>query len=133
MNAVNLEKFIVDDIIVRNRLKEGKIELRHNIRYNVNFAKDRPNCIGILTIEVGTDAPDSPLYLLLKIRGFFSCTCNDKRKIHVESLRELFPQGRSIISCITGISNLPPLMIQTPTIKEEDVDINFNSDNNHPC
>lgn len=130
MRVVKLERYVVDEIVLRNSMKlpQTKLQLKNRFRYQVKYPKgDDKRCVGELALEIGDADADTPLYLAVRLRGIFLVEAPDKRRVHVESFYQLFPYARSILTNTCAMSCLPPLMFPTPDLQEENIDINFQS------
>ena len=126
MRTVKLVRYIVDEIILRNGIREPKMQLKNTFRYQVKYPKGNDKlCVGELTLEIGDADAASPLYIQVRMRGFFEYSVPDKRKVHVDSFYQLFPYGRAIITGLCASSCLPPIMFPTPDMQEENIDVNF--------
>ncbi len=126
MRTVKLDRYIVDEIVMRNGMRENKVQLKNTFRYQVKYPKgDEKHCVGELTLEIGDADSASPLYIQVRMRGFFEYTAPDKRRVHVDSFYQLFPYGRAIITNLCAVSYLPPIMFPTPDIQEESIDVGF--------
>ena len=126
MQMAKLDKYIVEEIVFRNNIRDAKMQLKNTFRYQVKYLKnDEKHCMGELTLEIGDADADTPLYIQVRMRGFFQLMGQDKRRIHVDSFYQLFPYGRAIVTSLCASACLPPIMFPVPDVQEENIDVNF--------
>ena len=112
-----------------NRVTEAKeinVETTHN--FSVNYADNNINCRA--TLQIGLIAQGNPdaLTIACTVEGEFLTTeiksDDDKKQVHVECYRSLFPYAQSLISRICLEGGMPPYYFPQMEMTTDNVIIN---------
>ncbi len=118
----NLKGYTLNAIDFENKAKNGtQLKLQNQFKYRVRYAKETNKCVGELEFRIG-DADLQPFELKISLIAEFEYDQNMQRdEIHSESFTQIFPYVRQIISSITSMSGMPPLMIPFMKVDKEKI------------
>lgn len=130
MAIVNLQGYKIDKIEFVNQMENGtKIALGNKYSYHVQYAKDRNIAKAEFDLEVHhKDAPDR-FKIHTVATGFFSFDAGVKKEIiHAETFKALFPFVKALVTTVTANCGIPPVIIPTIDIDNQQIYRIDNSD-----
>ncbi|MBQ9468555.1 MAG: protein-export chaperone SecB [Clostridia bacterium] len=122
MSIVRMKGYTVKSLSFNTSLPSGKqITLQNACSYNVRYSKEGL-CVGSLECKVSDkDAPDS-FYVNIHIEGVFHFDASlPREQIHVATYKELFPYARSVVTSVTALCGITPIMIPQIDIEGQDI------------
>lgn len=122
MSIVQMRGYTVKSLSYKAEVPSGKqIKLQSSCSYNVRYNKEGM-CVGKLECKVyDGEEPDS-LFVHITIDGAFRFDVNEPReKIHVATFKELFPYARSVVSSVTALCGITPIMIPPVDIETQNI------------
>ena len=121
MSAVKFEGFEVRKIIFENNMS-GNVDLDFKFSYGVRYIEEVSKCIGSLTINIIDKENNGIFNLEVVIEGIYSYDkSNEKELIHKETLKELYPYARTLITNLTANAGLSPLVL--PMIDADSMEV----------
>lgn len=120
---VTFLKYKVLELFLENQAEPNKkIEIKHSFTYNVSYKADDSKCLGLLNFKI-TDKNDEKAFMIkVSMVSEFSYSPElDKKEIHKETFRQLFPYLRMTITNLTTLAGLPALVIPNIIIKDDDI------------
>lgn len=119
---VELKLVRTDDISFVNHLAPNTacklaFQYKHNLHYPA------PN-VARAELTVVAENPDDREHFRLSVTetGVFACPDGMSREaIHVETFRMLFPYVRALVSSVTALAGIPPILVPAVRINEENV------------
>lgn len=121
---VELKTYRITNIEFKNQVKNNtQLQLRNQVKYNVNYMESVNKCVGILSFRI-EDADLNPFEFKLDIIADFSYDVDDEKPdIHTGSFDQLFPYVRMIVSTVTNLAGIPGLNIPTIKLNKNTVNI----------
>ena len=124
---INLIYEKVTEIELKNNINSvtGEINIELTHEYNVSYSSDNKRCLSIL--RIGMQSKDKPelLTILCTVAGEFDIdeiqSEEEKKQIHVETYRHLFPYGRTLLAHLCTEAQLPPFYFPQMNMTTEDV------------
>ena len=123
MPNIQLQGYKVDKIEFVNKKEQGsKIGLKHQVSYNVRYAKDRNLARGEFDLSVfDKDDPES-FKIHVVFVGFFAYNADVKKEIiHADTFKALFPYTKALITTITANCGIQPVMIPDIDIDNQEI------------
>ena len=122
MNIISLKGYTVKKLRFGADVPSGqKIILNHNFSYNVRYGKNGI-CVGTFEVKVFDKSAPDKFFVELTLEGGFAFDSSAKREeIHVASFKELFAYARSIVSSVTALCGVTPIIIPQINIENENI------------
>lgn len=124
MSDVVFQGYKVEKFEFVNIMQNGsQIKLEHKYSYNVKYASEsKDGCKSELIVEVKDKTNPDSFKVCLSLIGFFLYDEKVSREhIHVLTFKELFPYARSIVTTLTANAGIPPIILPTVEMNEENV------------
>ena len=116
----------------RNKIEGGQVQIHfeHKYSYNVKYAKEssdgsgqsRGKCRGEFHVRVCDRDMQDDFMVEATVLGYFDYTGNPpKEEIHRRTYKELFPYVRALVTSVTSLCGIPPVIIPAVDIDRQDV------------
>ncbi len=133
MKKLSLKAYKVSNIELKNKLAGGvKLQLKNQYSHNVKYGKDN-NCEGIFTVKISDKNGNENFGITATIQGLFQWEGElDKEQAHKETFAALFPYARALVSNLTAVSGMMPIIIPTIDIDKQEIyriEMNPNKEN----
>ena len=100
----------------------GALELKHTFSYNVSLNAQQRKGLGFLNFVMKNEKTEGGLYLVVSLVADFTYAPEDDRKyIHKESFRQVFPYLRMIITNLCSCAGIGGMIIPNLRIKDEQI------------
>ena len=122
MNPITLKGYRAKSIeFVGNAAPGSKIQLENKYSYNVRYTPNQV-CVAELTCHVFDKEHPEAFFAKVVLEGIFSFDeATSKEQIHVLSYKELFPFARAIISTVTSVGGMAPIIIPAADIEGQNI------------
>jgi len=119
-----LDYKILKLVYENNITKDEDIKINTTTNSNVNYNEAEKKCICTYSVKMVADSKNDPLKVEVVIAGIFDFDVEeDKRKIHIEVSKKLFPYLQSTTSSLMALVGIPNFILPENEIKLEDVTI----------
>ena len=122
MPKVTLKGYKANDVEYHGHLKNGeKIQLENKFSYNVRYGKEH---LCVATLDCTTQDKEDPAKFVIHvvIEGVFAFEDGStKEELHVLTYKELFPYARALVSSLTAVSGIPPVILPTIDIENQSI------------
>ncbi len=121
---VDLRGYRTLDLSLKNQSKGGaNVPLKHTFSYNVSLNPAEKKGIGFLNFSIKNDREEAGLSVRVSLVADFTYEEEDDRKfIHKESFRQLFPYLRMTVTNLCSCAGIGGIII--PNLKINDDQIN---------
>lgn len=126
MVKTNLLDYRVFKLIFDNSVldTDEEFQIKTNVNSHVNYDEENERCVCTYTLRITTDKEDIPFNVEVVISGVFSYDKNDdKKEIHIEVSRRLFPYLQSTTSALMAMAGIPNFVVPENELKIEDVTV----------
>lgn len=126
MVKTNLLDYRVFKLIFDNSVldTDEEFQIKTNVNSHVNYDEENERCVCTYTLRITTDKEDVPFNVEVVISGVFSYDKNDdKKEIHIEVSRRLFPYLQSTTSALMAMAGIPNFVVPENELKIEDVTV----------
>ena len=97
------------------------LEINSMIKTSVNYDEDNKKCLCSYLLEMRPKETDVDFKIEVKVVGSFSYDGDDKKAIHVEAAKKLYPFLQSSTSSLMAIIGIPNFILPDFDISEDDV------------
>ena len=98
-----------------------RITLQNKCSYSVRYAKENV-CVSTLQCKVSDKEHEDKFYVNIDLEGVFSYDPSVTREeIHVATFKELFPYARSIVTSVTAVCGVTPVLIPQIDIEGQSI------------
>lgn len=114
-------KLIFDNSVINTN---EEFQIQTNVNSHVNYDEEYEKCVCTYTLKITTDKEDLPFNVEVVVSGVFSYDKHDdKKEIHVEVSRKLFPYLQSTTSALMAMAGIPNFVVPEKELKVEDVTV----------
>lgn len=120
---VDLRGYRTIELSLKNQAKAGaRIPQKHTFSYNVSLNPQEKKGIGFLNFAIKSDAEDEGLSVRVSLVADFTYEEGDDRKyIHKESFRQLFPYLRMTVTNLCSCAGIGGIMIPNLKITDDQI------------
>ena len=112
-------KLIFDNSVVDS---DEELQINTTINSHVDYNDEDEKCICTYSLKISADKKEIPFNVEVVTSGIFSFDKNDdKREIHVEVSRKLFPYLQSTTSSLMAMAGIPNFVVPENELQIEDV------------
>lgn len=116
-----ISKLIFDNSIIDNN---EEFQIQTNVNSHVNYDEENEKCVCTYTLKMSPDRENVQFNVEVVISGVFSYDKHDdKKEVHVEVSRRLFPYLQSTTSALMAVAGLPNFVIPENELRVEDVTV----------
>ncbi len=122
MKGLSLKAYKVSNIELKNKMPGAtKLELKNQYSYNVKYGNNN-TCEGIFTVKVTDKAGNENFGINATVQGIFQYEGELVReKVHVDSFNALFPYARALVTNLTAMAGMPPIIIPPIDIENQEI------------
>ena len=122
MRPIILKAYRALELNYKCKLRPGtKVEFETTYNYSVRYSKEKI-CVGTVVCKLHDKNTPDDFYFNAELEGIFSHDDSIPREqLHVLTFRELFPYLRSMVSSVSAVAGVPPVMLPPVDLEGQDV------------
>jgi preprotein translocase subunit SecB len=101
--------------------KEGPFSINNRFNMTVDYDEENKHCTCIYEMLMETPDENVDFSLEFKMLGFFSYDGDDKKQIHLEATRTLYPYVQTAVMNLMNSFGYPNFLLPPLDLSEEDV------------
>lgn len=110
------------ELSVKNQSAErGALELKHTFSYNVSLNEAQKKGLGFLNFVMKNEKTESGLCVKVSLVADFSYSTDDRKYIHKESFRQLFPYLRMTVTNLCTCAGIGGIIIPNLKINDDQI------------
>lgn len=114
-------KLIFDNSVIDT---DEEFQIQTNVNSHVNYDEENGKCLCTYTLKITNDREDIPFNVEVVVSGIFSYDKNDdKKEVHVDVSRRLFPYLQSTTSALMAMAGIPNFVVPENELTVEDVTV----------
>ena len=121
--VVDLLGYRTLEVSFKNQSAQQKVlELKHTFSYNVSLNEQQKKGLGFLNFVMKNEKTEGGINVVVSMVGDFSYAEGDDRKyIHKESFRQLFPYLRMTVTNLCTCAGIGGIIIPNLTINDDQI------------
>ena len=110
------------ELSVKNQsAQKGALELKHTFSYNVSLNEAQKKGLGFLNFIMRDEKTESGLSVKVSLVADFSYSTDDRKYIHKESFRQLFPYLRMTVTNLCTCAGIGGIIIPNLKINDDQI------------
>ena len=125
---VTLKSVRTEELRFVNKVEGAQVQIHfeNKYSYNVKYAKEtgdgRNRCRGEFYVRICDRDLQDKFMAEATVLGFFEYTGNlTREELHRRTYKELFPYVRALVTSVTSLCGIPPVMIPAVDIDRQDI------------
>lgn len=110
------------ELSVKNQsAHKGALELKHTFSYNVSLNEAQKKGLGFVNFVMKDEKSESGISVKVSLVADFSYSTDDRKYIHKESFRQLFPYLRMTVTNLCTCAGIGGIIIPNLKINDDQI------------